>query len=181
MVKVLVGSKNPVKIDSVREAFSHYFANLEVVGISVESQVPDQPVNNQTFQGAENRVEALRKLNQENKLQAEFFVGLEAGVVNRYNKWFLLTAACIADNNGKTSLGMSPHLELPDHIAEDLLQGTELRFIASKLSGVENVHQKGGIVSFLTKGIIKRKDLSVHSLVTALIPFLNNNLYFDKR
>ena len=54
-MKVLVGSKNPVKIASVSEAFANYFDDLEVVGIEVESGVSVQPVNDETFIGAQNR------------------------------------------------------------------------------------------------------------------------------
>ena len=46
---VLVGSKNPVKIESVKEAFAKYFASVEVIGLDVDSKVPTQPVNYQTY------------------------------------------------------------------------------------------------------------------------------------
>ena len=49
---VLVASKNPVKIEATREAFSKYFENFEVMGIEVDSGVAKQPINEETFEGA---------------------------------------------------------------------------------------------------------------------------------
>jgi len=43
MIKVIVGSKNPVKINSVKEVFSKYFKGLEVEGKEIDSQVSGQP------------------------------------------------------------------------------------------------------------------------------------------
>ena len=155
MVKVLVGSKNPVKIESVKEAFSHYFEDLEVIGVSVDSNVPDQPVNDQTFQGAQNRARALQKIDPE----ANFFVGIEGGIFNLYSKWFGAGVMCIMDNSGKMGLGMSPHFEIANHHVAELLQGVELGDIAERLTGEENVKQKGGVIGFLTKGKLSRKNL----------------------
>ena len=59
----MVGSKNPVKIDAVREAFAFYFDSVILQGISVESYVSDQPINEETFIGAENRAKELQKIN----------------------------------------------------------------------------------------------------------------------
>jgi hypothetical protein len=35
MIKVLVGSKNPVKLEATKEAFSKFFDRVEIVGIEV--------------------------------------------------------------------------------------------------------------------------------------------------
>ncbi len=75
MSKVLVGSQNPVKVEAVREAFACYFGPVEVVGLSVESGVPAQPVNDDTLAGAKNRALALRHINTTQGLGADFFVG----------------------------------------------------------------------------------------------------------
>ena len=41
-MKVLIGSKNPVKVRGAKLAFEQYFENVEMVGVSVESDVPSQ-------------------------------------------------------------------------------------------------------------------------------------------
>ena len=81
-VKVLVGSVNPVKIGAVRDAFAPHYPDVAVEGIEVASGVPAQPVNDETFAGAENRALALARLNAERGLGAGFCVGLEGGVAS---------------------------------------------------------------------------------------------------
>jgi len=61
-MKILVGSKNPVKIKAVEEAFSKYFDNIVVEGINVNSGVSVQPVNNETYAGAQNRALKLKEI-----------------------------------------------------------------------------------------------------------------------
>ena len=42
-MKVIVGSLNAVKIAAVKEAFSKFFASVEVIGMSVDSMVCELP------------------------------------------------------------------------------------------------------------------------------------------
>lgn len=49
-MKILMGTKNPGKIEGAKQAFEKYFDNVEIEGISVSSEVGDQPVNEEIFQ-----------------------------------------------------------------------------------------------------------------------------------
>ena len=62
-MKILVASKNPVKVASVEEGFSKFFSDITTESIEVDSSVSNQPINEETFQGARNRVMALLNLN----------------------------------------------------------------------------------------------------------------------
>ena len=42
-MKVLIGTSNPGKIQGAKEAFEKYFENVEIEGISVDSEVGVQP------------------------------------------------------------------------------------------------------------------------------------------
>ena len=50
-MKVLIGTKNPGKIEGARRALAHYYNNVEVVGISAPSNVSEQPVGLETYEG----------------------------------------------------------------------------------------------------------------------------------
>ena len=50
-MKVLIGTKNPGKIEGAKLAFEKYFDNIEIEGIPVESEVSNQPVNEEIFKG----------------------------------------------------------------------------------------------------------------------------------
>jgi inosine/xanthosine triphosphatase len=176
-MKILAGSENPVKVEAVREAFSQYFADITVVGMRVESGVSNQPFNNVTFEGARNRAFALRSMNSEQKLGAEFFVGLEGGVAERYSRWFVFGAVCIMDLAGHVAYGTSPHFEIPERLVARLDSRQELGDVIDEMMGERNTKQREGAIGFFTRGVMTRKDFYVCGLLSALVPFLNKELF----
>lgn len=177
-MKILIGSQNPVKIKATQEAFSEYFRDVEVIARDVDSEVPSQPVGEETFKGAENRVLELKKIDKKEELGIDFFVGIEGGITRIYSKWFAFGAVCIIDKEGKKGFGISSHFELPEQIVEELLEGKELGQVMDEITGEENNKQKEGAVGFFTKGKVSRKTAYTQGLVLALIPFLHKKLYF---
>lgn len=43
-MKVLVATKNQGKIEGAKRVLEHYFNNIDIIGIPVESDVSEQPV-----------------------------------------------------------------------------------------------------------------------------------------
>ncbi|MBK8944493.1 MAG: inosine/xanthosine triphosphatase [Ignavibacteriae bacterium] len=179
-MKILVGSINPVKINAVSETFSLYFENIIVEGISVPSNVPDQPINDETYLGAQNRAMALQKINSEQNINADFFVGIEGGIQKTFGKWFAFGCMCLIHKSGNTSFGTSAHFELPEIVINQLLQRKELGNVMDEIMKQENTKQKGGAISYFTNGRMNRKELYIPGLISALVPFQHENLYFIK-
>lgn len=176
-MKILVGSLNPVKIEATKEAFNHYYRNVEVIGIEVASNVPPQPISNQTYEGALQRAEGLRNLNNMKNLNGDYFVGIEGGITKLINHWFAFGAMCIIHSSGKIGFGTTIHFELPEIFVRELLNGEELGAVIDKHSGQKNTKQKGGAIEYFTDGVFNRKTIYVQGLIAALIPFRNK--YFD--
>ena len=177
-MKILVGSENPVKLEAVKESFERYFNKIEVLGYKVASAVPDQPIEFETYIGAENRAKELSALNDENNINADFFVGIEGGIIQQYKRWFAFGAMCIIHNSGKKSFGTSAHFELPGIVTEKLLKGEELGHVMDRIMNEENTKQKGGAIAFFTKGKMDRKELYIPGLISALVPFNHISMYF---
>lgn len=79
MKKVIVASKNPVKIKCTHDGFARMFPEelFEVEGISASSGVSDQPMSEQeTLQGAIARAQNASVLVPE----ANYWVGIEGGL-----------------------------------------------------------------------------------------------------
>jgi len=178
---ILVGSKNPVKIESVKEAFSFYFDNIEVIGIEVDSGVSSQPINDETFTGAKNRALKLKEINEKEKLNGDFFIGIEGGIINHFNKWFAFGCMCVMDKEGEISFGTSPHFELPEMIISKLLNGIELGDVMDEIMNQKNTKQKNGAIGFFTNGVMNRKELYVEGLKVAVIPFLHKEIFFNNK
>lgn len=177
-MKIFVGSKNPVKIDSVKEALSSYFGSIEVIGIDAESGVPVQPVGDETFLGARNRARFLKLYCQKENIGADLFIGIEGGIAKLFDKWFAFGCMCIIDATGKEGFGTSPLFQLPDQVVNKLLDGIELGHVMDEIQNEENTKQKQGAIGYFTNGVMNRKELYIEGLKVAIIPFLHKDKFF---
>jgi len=175
---ILVGSKNPVKISSVEEAFAKYFSGVNAIGYEVNPGVSVQPVNDETFVGAQNRASKLKQMNDEQNLNAEYFVGIEGGITKQFNRWFAFGCMCVIDKSGKAGFGMSPYFELPNTIVDKLLKGVELGDVMDEILNQQNTKQKQGAIGYFTNGVMNRKELYIEGLKVAIVPFLHKEMFF---
>lgn len=176
-MKVIVGSKNPVKIESVKEAFSKYFDDVEIESSEVESGVPDQPIGDDTFIGARNRAAKLFDANPE----FDYCVGIEGGIANKFGKWFAFGCMCVIGKNGDEAFGTSPHFELPKIVTDQLLDGKELGDVMDEIMNTKKSKHRDGAIGFFTNGVMNRKELYLQGLIVALAPFVHKNLYFTDK
>lgn len=170
--EVWVGSKNPVKIEAAKKAFSQVFPENAFVfrGESADSGVPDQPVGiEETLQGAKNRVKYLRQINHE----AAYYVGMEGGITQLDNDWFAFAWMFVEAQNGIMGKAITGFFALPNEIVTLLEQDMELGHAIDRVYATENYKQKGGAVGLLTHNQIDRTDYYVHAMVLAMIPFIN--------
>lgn len=178
--KVLIGSKNSVKIESTRQSFSRFFKPIEIQGLPADSGVSAQPFNEDTFTGAKNRAEHVQRINDEQGLNANFFVGIEGGVLQLHNRWFQFTVICILDQQHRESFGTTGLYELPNWIVEKLMAGSELGHIIDELAQDFNTKEKESASGFFTNGVVNRLQNYTQAITFALIPFLQENLYFQQ-
>ena len=62
MTIVKVATKNQVKIEAIIKAFERYFKEVKIIPYDVKSGVPSQPINEDVFKGAQNRIDNLKKV-----------------------------------------------------------------------------------------------------------------------
>lgn len=175
-MKILMGTKNPGKIEGARQAFEKYFDSVEIEGISVESEVGNQPFNEEILQGAKNRIKNLKKYANNNNIKADFYIASEAGITNLLGEWIDINAVVIEDSKGFQSIGTSQGFPIPDKYIEEIKQ-TELGKVMDRLfRGKELGKGKGGI-NFLTKDEITRIDLTRNAFIMALTRFINEDIW----
>ena len=175
-MKILMGTQNPGKIEGARQAFEKYFENVEIEGVSVESNVGNQPVNEQIMQGAKNRVENLKKYAEENNISADFFVASEAGITNLLGEWMDFNIAVIENSDGEQSVGSSAGFKIPDKYVDEIIT-TELRNIMDRIFDGTNLSKGNGGIGNLTKGEITRIDLTRQAFIMAMIKFINGDIW----
>lgn len=171
-MKVLIGTKNPGKIEGAVVALDNYFDDYVIEGISVSSGVSDQPVNEDIYIGARNRVDNLIMYADDNKIEADYFLGVESGITNLLGKWVIVNIAVIKDKDGYESWGMSPAFPVPDKYVDKIID-TNLGVVMDELFNEHDLNKGKGGISFLTDGVISRIDQTKEAFVMALIQHVN--------
>ena len=177
-MKINIGSKNPIKIEAAREAFQNYFNDLEIKGIDVDSGVSAQPKTlDEITIGAKNR--AINSFH-----NCKYSVGLEAGIYKVPNTLSGYCDSCccmIYDGENVIGVGFSPAFEYPKQVIDKIFnEGMEVGEIFDNIIKESNNKQKSGAVGILSKRIFSRKEFIRASVIMALFPLINDELYHDK-
>lgn len=125
-MKILIGTKNPGKIEGARQAFSTYFKDIEIEAVAVDSEVGNQPINEQILQGAKNRIKNLKNQAKENHQKVDYYIASEAGITNLLGVWIDINLSVIEDAKGLQSVGISQGFPIPDKYIDEIKE-SELR------------------------------------------------------
>ncbi|MEK7511303.1 MAG: DUF84 family protein [Patescibacteria group bacterium] len=177
-MKIVVGSKNPAKVEAVQEILQDYphLKDAEVVGVEVSSGVSDQPTSlTEVTTGAMNRAKA-------SFVDCTYAIGLEAGfmeVPNAKSGHMNVTACAIYDGTD-THFGLSSAFETPDKETMRLVleEGMNLSDAAVQTGWVETVDEArkhNGVIAKLTKGKLDRKEYVKQSIRVALVHIDEHN------
>ena len=174
MKHVIIASKNPVKISSVKKAFEKMFENeqFEFIGDSIPSDVSDQPISDQeTLQGATNRANNAHKQFPD----ADFWVGLEGGLEEIDDDLGSL-AWVVVKSKDKVGKARALTFLLPPKVTALVKQGKEMSEAANLVFGINN-SQHNGAIGTLTSDVITRTSDYTETVILALVPFKNSELY----
>lgn len=110
-MKIGVTSQNKLKVDAVRKAYSLMGDFVEIVGYSAESDVGEQPINEQTLEGARNRISHVNsKIDGLDKI-----VSIENGIFRECKQWLDKAVVVIYDpKNDKEQIQYSGAVVFPD-------------------------------------------------------------------
>lgn len=165
---IFVGSKNPVKINSVIGAASETWPDVVVEGFDVPSGIAEQPKSDkETKQGAINRAKAtlydgLAKYEVDGfefDDAAVLGVGLEGGVFedDEGQMWSTVWAV-VVDKTGFMEFANGARFMVPDVVADRIRNGEEMGPIISKVVGESDVRKKQGMIGITTKGFVDRTE-----------------------
>ena len=174
LINIIVGSKNPVKINAAKHIFAMYFPKqiIECSGVHAPSDVPEQPLGEeQTCLGAQNRVNYCKT-----QYQADYYVAMEGGAA-QFSYGAATFAYVVIDNGSQQVTGRSSNLPLPMVFYKALLQGKELGDVMDNAFNTINIKQQGGAIGLLTNHHATRESTYTQALTLAMAPFLNPTLY----
>lgn len=171
-MKVLIATQNKGKIEGAKRAFEKYFNDVEIVGISAASDVPEQPVNEETPQGAKNRVKNLKQYAIQNNIKADYFVSIESGMMNSLGNWMIVNIAVVEDKNGVESVASSSGFPVPERLVDEI-KTKGLGVVMDTIFSEEDLRSRGGGIQLLTHGVVSRIDLTEVAFEMALTKFIN--------
>ncbi len=175
MNKVVIASKNPVKIRAARGGFESMFPEEDWTfeGVQVPSDVADQPVSDaDTRQGAHNRARNA----QSKRPRARFWVGMEGGIADD-GEGMIAFAWMVVRDDSLVGEARTATFQLPSEVARLVRAGYELGHADDLVFQQDNSKQQDGAVGLLTDGLIDRADYYQHAVVLALIPFKKRTYY----
>ncbi len=115
-MKFILGTQSQRKKKSVEKVLKQLLPdqNVEVINFAAESGVSETPWEQETFDGARNRAKAC--INED----ADYYIGLESGLVKRYGHVYEEAWACILNKDHKEYFGYSSGLKVPDYITKKM-------------------------------------------------------------
>lgn len=176
MQKIIIASKNPVKIKAAVDAFERMFPDeqFEFEGVNVPSGVSEQPVGDKEIMaGSENRMNAAYEAYPD----ADYWVGIEGGVEERSGGMVVFAWMLVCNKAGQVGRGRSGAFFLPPKVAELIAGGMELGPADDQVFGRTNSKQAGGAIGLLTDDVVTRSDYYTEAIIFALVPFKNPQYY----
>jgi inosine/xanthosine triphosphatase len=176
-VRVIIASKNPVKIQTTTNGFTKMFpeSNFVFEGISVPSGVPEQPMSyKETFQGALNRAKNAMCAVPD----ADFWVGLEGGIDLFENTFETAAWIVIISKDGKVGKSRTASVELSKPVMDLIQSGLSLGEADDKIFAQTNSGQNEGVTGSVTHGLLPRIPYYEQAVILALAPFKNPDIYF---
>ena len=178
-MKIIVGSKNPAKLDAVREIIAHYpiLHGAEIDGVAAASGVSEQPITQEeTVLGAMNRARAAWNEG------VRYSIGLESGLtpVPYTKSGYMDFTACAIFDGETIHLGFSAAFEYPVAFTKRIFENGEDVNSASKALGFTSDPKIGyaeGMVGILTKNRLNRKSQAGQAVTMALIHLENPEWY----
>lgn len=172
-MKLLFGTTSKMKIDALKKAIA--FVNeqrfsesnsFQIMPRDAESQVPSTPYENETLQGARNRLNSLKFE------QADLYVGLESGLIEHDYRLFEECWCVIEDSEGIEYIGISSSIQLPGSIVKELKIGKKHDDLLDELGEQLKISSKDTWAVY-SKGIISREESMFEACRNALIAYFS--------
>lgn len=175
-MKVIIATKNKGKIEGATQAFSEYFKEFKIEGIAASSDVSEEPVNDEIYIGANNRVKNVRKIAEEQGKDADYYIAIESGITNKLGEWMIINIAVIEDKEGFKSIGSSQGFPVPNKYVKEIIE-TDLGKVMDRIFNETELRAGKGGINLLTKDKVSRIDLTKQAFIMALTQFLNEDIW----
>jgi inosine/xanthosine triphosphatase len=149
----------------VINAASETWPEVKVSGISVPSQIKEQPTSDEeTRQGASNRAKAvlekgLKTLDKNLENDQVLGVGLEGGIfIDEQNEMWSTVWIAVIDQQGNLFEANGARFKVDPIVAEPIKKGEEMGPVIAQIVGEADVRSKQGMIGIVTANFVDRTE-----------------------
>ncbi|MCM3569639.1 DUF84 family protein [Neobacillus mesonae] len=155
-MKIIIGSKNPAKVQAVKNSFIHQ--DTQYISLDIPSGVSGQPfLDEETIKGAINRAEgALREG------EGDIGIGLEGGVQETAYGLLMCNWGALAARGMEPIIAGGARILLPEEVASRLRSGEELGPVMEDYVKKKNVRKHEGAIGVFTNEAVNRAEMFTH-------------------
>ncbi len=162
----VVASKNPVKLAVAKRAVSLVYpsSTWNIEAVDAPSSVAAQPWEEETRQGAHNRLAYVCKLVPKGTVYLSQEAGLFRDGVRVFNQAWIVAA----DAQGFVAEATTARYYLPKDLAARIEEGVELGEATDEFFATKNTKHGLGAIGYLTDGLLSREDYYLQAAIIAL-------------
>ena len=170
---VALGTESALKIRATEVAVNSVGCETKILFGKTESGVNVQPVGLEEMEtGANNRASRARERNAE----ADFYVGIENGLVQQNGRWYDPTCIVILTSSGESSVAFGAYFPIPTWMAEQAVLKTTESDIGQIVQALAGGGEKDAM-KYLSEDTISREQLLAQAIQCALVPLLRQHRY----
>ena len=133
-------------------------ADIEFYSMAVESGVSSQPFDDETYQGALNRVKTLR----EKVPEMDYYVSCEAGIESAFSQYFNVQVVCMFETKSQMHFwGKSAGWSIPSEDIEIIKKNTLDTYLRGK--GLTCIEEILGLANSRRAAVAQATELALAS------------------
>lgn len=162
MLKVAIATNSQEKISGVKDAISRFFcvkeSEIEFYFKPIKSGVSEQPFGDETYEGALNRVNGIKR----EIPDMDFYISCEAGIENAFDQYFNVQVVCIFETKSQMLFwGKSAGWSIPSKDIESIRKNNLDSYLRGK--GITSIEELLGISHSRRAAVAQATELALAS------------------
>lgn len=156
MKKIVLTSKNPVKLSVVKNIVKQLFPDM-----SFEYVPLDLDTKSSELFGKERIVAYMTDILSEAREvapDAEYYVCMQGGMEDSGDEMHETAYVMVSDSSGRSEVSRCSTFKVPTQVANEVRNGKDFAKSVDEFFKVQNTKTTGGFVSILTNGIVNKES-----------------------
>ena len=164
-MNIVIGTTSESKINALKKSLKELdIEDYNIIPVKAKSNVRDNPINEETKVGAQNRNNFIKEYCETNNIDYDILISIEAGYTKE-NEDYYIDSFAYAVYKDQTYFGQSPRVKITKDIFNYAYEQKPLHVLINEILNKEYID---GFIGFFTNDKIKRADIESYSISQAL-------------